>query len=143
MLKNTDPLLSGELLKLLDELGHGDALVLADRNYPAYSAGLPVVRVDAGIVRATEAILSVLPLDFAVPPVARMEAYDDPEHVVPNAARVLELASEAEGRELEFENIPRFDFYERARLARFVVLTREDEPYNDFILVKGVIPQGS
>lgn len=143
MLKNIDPLLSGELLKHLDELGHGDSLVLADRNYPAYSAGLPVVRVDTGVVRVTEAILSVLPLDVAVRPVAKMEAYDDPDHLVPNAVRVLELASAAEGRELEFETIPRFDFYERATAARLVVLTREDEPYNDFILVKGVIPQGS
>jgi L-fucose mutarotase len=143
MLKNIDPLLSGELLRHLDELGHGDALVLADRNYPAYAAGLPVIRVDAGIVRTAEAILSVLPLDFAVPPVAKMEAYDDPAHLVPNAVRVLELASAAEGRELELENIPRFDFYERAKLARLVVLTREDEPYNDFVFVKGVIPQGS
>ncbi len=141
MLKNIDPLLGGELLRHLDELGHGDVLAIVDRNYPAYSVGAPVIRVDAGIVRVVEAILSVVPLDFAVPPLATMEAYDDPSHVMRNMARVHELANDAEGRVLEVESIPRFSFYERARAARCVVLTREDEPYNDLLLVKGVIPQ--
>jgi L-fucose mutarotase len=142
VLRNIDPLLSGELLKHLDELGHGDVLALVDRNYPAYAAGAPVIRVDAGIVRVAEALLSVLPLDFAVPPVAKMEAYEDAAHVMPNVQRVLELASAAAGRELELENIPRFDFYERAKGVRLVVLTREDEPYNDVLLVKGVVAAG-
>ncbi|MEO8528910.1 MAG: RbsD/FucU domain-containing protein, partial [Pseudolysinimonas sp.] len=35
MLKDVDPLLSGELLKVLDEMGHGDVLVIADRNFPS------------------------------------------------------------------------------------------------------------
>lgn len=143
MLKNIDPLLGGELLRHLDELGHGDVLAIVDRNYPAYSVGAPVIRVDAGIVRVAEAILSVVPLDFAVPPLATMEAYDDPSHVMPNMARVHKLANDAEGRVLEVESIPRFSFYERARAARCVVLTREDEPYNNLLLVKGVIPQAS
>ena len=32
MLKGIDPLLSGELLKVLDEMGHGDQLLVVDRN---------------------------------------------------------------------------------------------------------------
>ena len=44
MLKGIDPLLSGDLLKLLDDMGHGDELVIADRNFPAYSTGRPVIR---------------------------------------------------------------------------------------------------
>ena len=35
MLKGIDPLLTGRLLKILDEMGHGDQLLLVDRNYPA------------------------------------------------------------------------------------------------------------
>ena len=37
MLKNIDPLLCGDLLQILDNMGHGDQLLLVDRNYPAYS----------------------------------------------------------------------------------------------------------
>ena len=39
MLKNIDPLLTSELLKVLCEMGHGDAVVLADANFTAESLG--------------------------------------------------------------------------------------------------------
>ena len=39
MLKNIDPLLAPELLKVLCEMGHGDAVVLADANFTAESLG--------------------------------------------------------------------------------------------------------
>ena len=32
MLKGVDPLLNGDLLKILDEMGHGDQLLVVDRN---------------------------------------------------------------------------------------------------------------
>lgn len=35
MLKNIDPVLTGSLLKALDELGHGQKIALVDRNYPS------------------------------------------------------------------------------------------------------------
>ena len=39
MLKNIDPLLTPELLKVLCKMGHGDELVLADANFTAESLG--------------------------------------------------------------------------------------------------------
>ena len=39
MLKNIDPLLTPELLKVLCEMGHGDEVVLADANFTAESLG--------------------------------------------------------------------------------------------------------
>ena len=39
MLKGIDPLLNGELLRILDEMGHADQLLLVDRNYPAAAVG--------------------------------------------------------------------------------------------------------
>jgi L-fucose mutarotase len=141
VLKGVDPLLSGDLLKLLDDMGHGDELVLADRNFPAYSMGLPVVRLgEVGVVRAARALFSVFPLDTFVPhPLARMQKGDDPAAVPAAAAKVLQLAIDAEERVLEFEVIPRLDFYERASGAFAVVHTLEDEGYNDFVLTKGVV----
>ena len=41
MLKGIDPLLDGELLRTLDQMGHGDQLVVVDSNYPAAATGRP------------------------------------------------------------------------------------------------------
>lgn len=135
MLKGIDPLLSGELLAALDRLGHGETVLVVDRNFPAYAPGRPVVRIDADLVTAARAVLSVLPLDgeYAV---ARMQVGDDPALVLPQLAGVLELAIESSG---ESEPVPRFEFYVRAAEAALVVQTREAEPYANVIFTKGAI----
>jgi len=141
MLKGIDPLLSGELLKILDEMGHGDQLLLVDRNYPAAASGKPVVRLgEVGVVRAARAVLSVFPLDsFVERPLERMEVDDDPSIVTPNQTAVLALAREQHDPGLEFGIIPRLEFYERAKQAFAVVHTLESQPYGCFLLQKGVI----
>ena len=141
MLKGVDPLLSGDLLKILDDMGHGDRLLLVDRNYPASASGKPVVRLgEVSIIRAATAILSVLPLDsFIEHPLERMEVEDDPAKTTPTQDELLMLASAAEGRELDYGVVPRLDFYERAREAYAVVHTLDAVPYGCFILHKGVI----
>lgn len=141
MLKGVDPLLGGDLLKILDDMGHGDRLLLVDRNYPAASSGKPVIRLgEASILRAATAILSVFPLDsFVAHPLERMEVEDDPARTTPTQDELLALASAAEGRELEYGIVPRLDFYERASSAYAVVHTLDAVPYGCFILHKGVI----
>jgi L-fucose mutarotase len=141
MLKGIDPLLNGGLLKILDEMGHGDQLLLVDRNYPAASTGRPVVRLgETGVVRATAAILSVLPLDeFVERPLERMEVDGDPVRTTPEQDAVLELAQASHPRPLEWGVIPRLDFYARARAAYAVVHTLEPQPWACFILTKGVV----
>lgn len=141
MLKGIDPLLSGDLLKILDDMGHGDRLLLVDRNYPAASSGKPVIRLgEATILRAAEAILSVFPLDsFIDHPLQRMEVRDDPTLTTPTQEALLRLAQEVEGRPLEFGVIPRLDFYVEAAKAYAVVHTLDAVPYGCFILHKGVI----
>ena len=91
MLKGIDPLLSGELLNVLDTMGHADQLALVDRNFPAASSGRPVIHLgEVGVVRALEAILSVFPLDsFVERPLERMEVSDDASIVTPNQSAVL------------------------------------------------------
>jgi L-fucose mutarotase len=39
LLKGIDPVLTPELLKIMAEMGHDDALVLADANFTAMSLG--------------------------------------------------------------------------------------------------------
>jgi L-fucose mutarotase len=140
VLKGIDPLLSGALLKMLDELGHGDQLVIADRNFPSFTQGSPVVHLAVDdVLRVFDAVLSVFPLDtFVDQPLERISPADD---LSPNAAQtaVLELARRHDGRPLEFNVLPRFDFYGRAGRAHAVIHTLEAAPYCDFILTKGVV----
>ena len=141
MLKGINPLLGGDLLKVLDDMGHGDQLLLVDRNYPAVSSGKPVVRLaGVGIVEAAEAILSVFPLDtFIDQPVERMEVEDDPTKVTSLQEELLEVVQRHEQRTLDYRVVPRMDFYTRARSAYAVVHTLETQPYGCFIFHKGVI----
>jgi len=140
MLIGIDPLLNGELLKLLDEMGHGDELLLVDRNYPAAASGRPVVRLGpASVTEAAAAILSVFPLDrFVQRPVERMEVDDDPAVVGDSQAEVLAVARRG-WPELEFGVVPRLDFYRRAQSAYAVVHTLDNRPFGCFILRKGVV----
>ncbi|WP_073260275.1 RbsD/FucU family protein [Cryptosporangium aurantiacum] len=145
MLKGIDPLLNGDLLKILDEMGHGDQLLLVDRNYPAFSAGRPVVRLgESGALRVLGALLSVFPLDaFVAHPLERMEVKDDPTLTTPVQDSALELARAAHPVALEYGVVPRHDFYRRAKDVYAVVQTLESEPYSCFILHKGVVfPEG-
>ncbi len=141
MLKGIDPLLSGDLLRVLDDMGHGDLLLLVDRNYPAAASGKPVIRLgEVTVLRAATAILSVLPLDtFVEYPIERMEVDDDPTLTTMVQDALLALAARAEGRQLEYGVVPRLDFYDRASRAYAVVHTLDPLPYGCFILHKGVI----
>jgi L-fucose mutarotase len=141
MLKGIDPVLSGELLHILDDMGHGDQLLLVDRNYPAAAAGKPVVRLGAiGVERAAQAILSVMPLDtFLEHPLERMEVDGDPSIIGPVQSKVLAIANAHHPQPLEFGVVPRMSFYERAKGVFAVVHTLEDQPYGCFIFHKGVI----
>jgi L-fucose mutarotase len=141
VLKGVDPLLNGELLKILDEMGHGDQLLLVDRNYPAAAAGRPVVRLgEVGVERAVAAILSVFPLDsFVEHPLERMEVRDDRSVTTAVQERVLEIARAAHPGPLEYGIVPRLDFYDRAKQVFAVVHTLESEPYSCFVLQKGVV----
>jgi L-fucose mutarotase len=141
VLKGIDPLLSGELLKILDDMGHGDELLLVDRNFPAAATGRPVVRLgEVGVVRAMRALVSVLPLDeFVERPLERMEVDGDPDRTTPEQDAVLELARRSHPLPLEWGVVPRLRFYERSRSAYAVVHTLEPHAWGCFILTKGVV----
>jgi len=142
MLKGVNPLLSPPLLQALAEMGHGDELVVVDRNYPAYSTGRPVMHldgVDAGT--AVAAILELFPLDtFVEHPLLHMQEGDGTGAARPIHLEVQALASDAEGRQISLGPVHRLTFYDRARSAHAIVTTGESRPYGCFILVKGVLP---
>src|SRR6516165_4318707 len=97
MLKGIDPLLGPDLLHGLASMGHGDALVIADANFPA--AALARRLIDLGGVdapTAARAILTVLPLDSFVPaPGLVMEVVGDPGATPPVVAEFARLVAPA------------------------------------------------
>ncbi|MDP2019198.1 RbsD/FucU family protein [Hydrogenophaga sp.] len=144
MLKGIDPLLSPELLKLLAEMGHDDALVLTDANFTAMSlgAGKAVLRLPGvGMARTVKAVASVLPLAADVPhPVAYMQVGGTEAPYRSALQRETLAVLTAEGLvEGQAEAVERFAFYERARQAYAIVVTGELQPWGNFILRKGVI----
>lgn len=141
MLIGVDPLLTGDLLKALDEMGHADRLMLVDRNYPAAASGRPVIRLgEVGVVRAVRAILSVFPLDtFVEAPLGRMEVDDDPTVPTEVQDSVMDVARAHHPRALSWHSVPRPDFYDLAREMFVIVHTLEDAPYSCFVLQKGVV----
>lgn len=150
MLKNIDPVLSPELLKLLAEMGHEDAIVLVDANftamrYRASTSSQTVVRLPGvGLVRAAQAVLSVLPLGTAEEkPVAYMHVEGAPTGYASAVQReVIGLVkSDLSSAHLQAEAVERFAFYELASSAYVIVQTGELQPYANFIFKKGVLTQ--
>ncbi|MDD5001026.1 RbsD/FucU domain-containing protein [Rhodoferax sp.] len=144
MLKGIPPLLTPELLKLMMEMGHDDALVLADANFTAMSlaAGKPVIRLPGtGMVQVVEAITTLLPLASDVPhPAAFMVVSGQPAGYRSALQReVCQLLSTQMLPNQSTEGVERYAFYERTRAAYAVVLTGEAQPFGNFILRKGVI----
>ncbi len=146
MLKTIPPIITAELLTILAEMGHGDDLVLVDRNYPAESTaaetvtGTCVQLSGVGTTEAARAILSLLPLDSYVDaPVRLMAVVGDPDAVPDVHREMQEVVDAAEGKAITIERVERFAFYEAAKSAYAVVRTSEARPHGCFIFKKGVI----
>ena len=147
MLKGIDNRLNAEVLFALRAMGHGDVLIISDTNFPADQVARSTVlgellRMDnLTAAEATEAVLSVMPLDTFVDDFAgRMEIVDSPDEVPPVQAEVQAAINAAEGRDRPMVSVERFDFYDLAREAYAVIQTGERRFYGCFMFRKGVIP---
>ncbi|MBR5743307.1 MAG: L-fucose mutarotase [Clostridia bacterium] len=141
MLKGIPSIISPELLKILDEMGHGDEIVIGDGNFPAASMGTRVVRADGhGVPELLDAILTLFPLDaYVEAPVALMEVVPgDP--VVPVIWDEFKAIVEKHGG-AKIEHIERFAFYERAKKAYCILASGESAIYANVILKKGVVKE--
>ncbi|MCJ8013849.1 L-fucose mutarotase [Paenibacillus sp. KQZ6P-2] len=140
MLKGISPLLSPELLKILCEMGHGDEIVFGDANFPAVSMAQRLVRADGhGIPELLEAVLELFPLNrYVTHPVMLMQVVPGDPVETPVWDVYRSLVDKAEAG-IEFAEIERFEFYERAKKAYAVIATGEKALYGNLILSKGVI----
>ncbi len=146
MLKGIDPRLNADVLHCLRSMGHGDALVIADTNFPSDSVARHTVygellrMENLTCAEALNAVLSVFPLDTFVDDFAgRMEVVDAPDDIPDVQAEVQTEIDAAEGRPRPMISIERFDFYDRARESYAVIQTGERRFYGCFIIRKGVI----
>ena len=139
MLKGISPLLSPELLKILSEMGHGDELVIADRNFPSVSICNRVIRADASDgASMLKAILSVFPLDqYDNQNVGLMEVCPG-DTVVPHVwDTYLEAVKSDPSSGVYY--LERFAYKERAKRAYAVIATGETAQYANIILKKGCV----
>lgn len=138
MLKTINPLLTGDLLRVLSDMGHGDELVITDANFPAAAVAQRLIRLPQ--ISATDtlaAVLSVMPLDdFVEEPTAAMDAPGERPAIY---ADFEALTKTAEGRDIGLELIDRFAFYDRAKAAYAVIATGERRLYANIILKKAVL----
>jgi L-fucose mutarotase len=142
MLKGIPAIISPELLKILDEMGHGDDLVIGDSNFPAASNAKRLVRADGhGVPELLDAILSLFPLDtFVEKPVALMQVVKGDPTVPEIQERIRQVVRKHDPRgDQAVTSIERFEFYERARQAYAIVATTEPAAYGCLIIKKGVI----
>jgi L-fucose mutarotase len=146
MLKGIDPTINAELIHALMLMGHGDDLVICDINHPAQTIakettfGKLIDVSGCGLVRLTEALLPLFPLDtFVEAPVKRMQVVGNPDQQVPIFGAMQAALDKGNGSPVQMEALERFAFYEAAKRSFAIVRTSDPGPYGCFILTKGVV----
>jgi len=135
MLLNLDPVLTGQLLMALDEMGHGDAVVIADAHFTASKLAKKHLIDMPGLSspRVLAAIRSVMVPD-TYPALDLMES---PDGLLPVQAELTAAAGLAPE---EARMVERFAFYELAKDAELIIRTGETRVYGNALLRKGVTP---
>lgn len=127
------PLLSGELLLPLDQMGHGDAVVIADAHFPAARMAKRVAAIPgASAAEVLAAVATVLPLDDD----PALDLMTTPDGVLPVQ---LDLAAAAGLPIARARLLDRAAFYEAAAGAFVIIRTGETRAYGNAILRKGLV----
>jgi len=146
MLFGVDARIPPNLLYALARMGHGDELILADRNYPAATTAAncivnePICLPGFNAPFAADLITSAMPLDgFAEYSALRMQIDNDPDRLAEVHVEVWDVLEPCLPKGGVLSSIERQEFYEQAQTAFAVVQTGEERPFGCFILRKGVI----
>ena len=140
MLKGIPPIVSPDLLWVLQAMGHGDQITIVDGNYPGESAGPELVRMDGhSATDVLEAILKLMPLDdFVDDPAIIMQVVGTAEQREPIMDEFATIIARHEPK-VTVTSLERFAFYKRANAGYAIVQTGERRLYGNIILKKGVI----
>lgn len=134
MLNGINPLLTGSLLKALDEMGHSDSVVIVDAHFPAFRLANRLVSLPGtSAPEVLAAVRTLLPLDDS-PAVDLMESADKTVLVV---QQELMTAAGVEADKVRF--VDRFAFYESIGDSYVIVQTGETRTYGCVIVRKGLV----
>lgn len=141
MLIGISPLISPDLLAVLDRMSHGDEIVLADAHFPGDTFGKRVLRADGlKIPDLLDAILPLFILDtYVASPLIMMSAVSG-DQLDPAVEASYRQAVDKHWANTPIQRIDRFEFYERAKQAFAILMTGETAKYGNIILKKGVTP---
>ncbi|MEO1747208.1 MAG: RbsD/FucU domain-containing protein [Pseudomonadota bacterium] len=146
MLKGIDSRVTPELMDCLIRLGHGDEIVIADRNYPSASTAadcvMPaVIRMPGMSAPEVVALITeLMPIDnFADYGALRMEVDNAPDQMDAVHTEVFDVLRRVAPDGAHLKSIERQDFYAHARSAFAVISCSEDRPFGCFILRAGVV----
>ena len=150
MLKGINKKLTGEMLKVLCDMGHGDVLIIADANFPAESISKNTTY--GKVIRCSgidgdellKAIVDLFPLDvdYSEFPACVMERTDsDIVKGMPTPIMWNNYIETLNGYypSLDLGRIERMEFYERAKKAYVVIQTGEERQYGNLLLIKGCV----
>jgi len=152
MLLGINPILTGELLRSLDAMGHGDSVVVADAHFTAAKLARKDLVDLPGLAspQVLAAIRSVLvPDDFEAFQLALMAGPGDDLLTVQTelveAARlddplVTTSLKRQDPTHHQVALLERYDFYERAGQAELIIRTGETRVYGNALFFKGVTP---
>jgi L-fucose mutarotase len=145
MLKGISPIVSPALLKIMQEMGHGDEICIGDGNFPAANYAQRLVRLDGhGVPDILGAMMPLFPLDsFVAKPVFLMDPGNPDVPKPPIWEDYERIIKQYEPGFSDFEYVERFAFYEQAKKAYAIIATGEAALYANVILKKGVIEPGS
>ena len=136
MLNGISPIIPPDLLKIMDEMGHGDEIVFGDGNYPSASFAKRLVRCDGrSVTELLEAILPLFPLDPMVKQAAFVMQTPEGTPTPPVWAEYRKVIEKFSDTEMGLEK----DFYERSKKAYVIVQTGETALYANIILRKGIV----
>ena len=140
MLIGIPPILGPELLFTLRSMGHGDEIAFVDGNYPAQDHARRLIRADGhGVLALVEAVLTLLPLDRAVPNAAfRAALHNDPAQRGEIHRQIDALVARMVPG-ITVTPLSGADLYPRIRACHSIVATSEMALYANVILRKGVI----
>lgn len=150
MLQGISKLLTGEMLKVLCDMGHGDVLILADANFPGETIARETVY--GKLIRCPGctvtdiygAIAGLFPVDVSYTeyPACVMELTKGDQAkgmTVPAAWRDYEAILTEGYPGAVLGKLERYQFYEQAKRAYAVIQTGEERQYGNLLLVKGCV----
>lgn len=140
MLIGIPPLLGPDFLATLRGMGHGDELAIVDGNYPALDHARRLVRADGhGLLAVIEAVLTVMPLDRAVPAALFRASLNNEPTQAGEIHRKIDALFARMAPGMTVVPLAGQALYPRIRSAHAIVATSETALFANVILRKGVI----